>query len=166
MEIRTALIATIAGVAAAAAALPATSSAASAGQHFTITGKTVRGKEGRIRLVAAGPISGKGSATFVEHGNQSKGTFHLNEGDVYVTFVGNHSVSHPNPAACTATIDYSGTFTIRGGTRRYRTASGHGTFREQRELVGQRDPAGNCMQQAPPASITAVNHARGTASLK
>jgi hypothetical protein len=166
MQTRTNLIATAVVVAAAHVALAAASPAARPQERFTITGKTVRGKDGPIRVVAAGSIRGSGRATFVDHGKTSKGTFHLAGGDVYVTFVGKRSVSHADPAACRATVDYSGTFTIRGGTHRYRTAAGRGTFQEHRKLVGQRDQAGNCLQQATPETVTVVNHARGTASLR
>lgn len=166
MQTHTTLAATALLAAAAVTAIPAISTAATSQERFTYSGKTVRGKAGPIRIVATGPIHGSGRATFVEHGNTSKGTFHLAAGDLYLTFTGKRLVTHPDTSTCTATIDYSGTFTIRGGTHRYRTASGRGTFREHRKLTGQRDQSGACLPHASPEAITAVSNARGTATLR
>ena len=135
-------------------------------ERFTISGKTIRGKQGPIKVVASGPIRGTGTARFTEHGNTSNGTFRMPGGNVFVRFIGTRFVAHPDPRACTATFEYQGTFTIRGGTRRYRNASGKGSFTEHREWIGQRDKAGHCLPQAPPATITARNIARGTATLR
>jgi hypothetical protein len=135
-------------------------------ERFTISGKTIRGKEGPIKVLATGPIDGTGTIRFVEHGNTSNGAIHLPDGKVFITFTGTRFVSHPHPRACTGTFEYDGTYTIHGGTRLYRHATGNGTFTEQRKYMGQRDKTGHCLPQAPPAIITAVNHAHGTATLR
>jgi hypothetical protein len=135
-------------------------------EHFMISGKTIRGKEGPIKVLASGPIRGTGTARFIEHGNISNGTFRLPGGKVFITFSGTRFVPHLHPRACTATFEYDGTYTIHGGTRLYRNATGKGAFTEHRTYIGQRDETGHCLRQAPPAIITAVNHARGSATLR
>lgn len=152
------------------AALTATTDAtalasSSHAQRFTMSGKTIGGTQRPIKVTATGLIHGTGTAAFVEHGNTSNGVFRLPNGNLFITFTGTKFSSHRAPQACTATVEYQGTFTIHGGTRAYRRATGKGTFAEHRKYVGQRDKSGNCLPQAPPATITAVNHARGTATL-
>lgn len=147
-----------------ATAIAATQSASPHPERFTFSGKTIRGHEGPIKLRATGPIHGKGTVRLTEHGNTSHATFYLTAGKVFITFTGTRLVPHPHPQACTATFEYDGTFKINGGTRQYRHATGHGTFTEHRTYTGQRDHTGHCLPQAPPATITAVAHAHGTAT--
>jgi hypothetical protein len=145
-----------------------TASAAASSPHrerFTLSGTTIHGTERPIKVTAIGSIHGTGTARFIEHRNTSDGTFYLPDGKLFIAFVGTRSVSHRHPRACTATVQYQGTFTITGGTRHYRHAAGTGTFTEHRKYIGQRDNTGRCLPKAPPATITAVNHARGTASI-
>ena len=52
----------------------------------------------------------------------------------------------PNLAACTATEHDTGTFTVTGGTGRYRHAHGSGTYVENGVGIGNRDSEGNCEQ--------------------
>jgi hypothetical protein len=163
---RTRIIVTVLAATTAATTAAAMQAPSSHRERFTISGKTIRGREGPIKVLATGPIHGTGTARFIEHGNISNGTFHLPDGKVFITFTGTRFVFHPRPRACSGTFQYDGTYTIHGGTRRYRHATGKGTFTEHRKYIGQRDRTGHCLPQRPPAIITAVNDAHGTATLR
>jgi hypothetical protein len=51
---------------------------------------------------------------------------------------------HPNLKTCTATEHDTGTFRITGGTGRYRTARGSGSYSEAGAGLGKRNAKGNC----------------------
>jgi hypothetical protein len=53
---------------------------------------------------------------------------------------------HANLKTCTATEHDQGTFKITGGTGRYRTARGSGSYVEVGAGLGKRDAQGNCEQ--------------------
>jgi len=140
---------------------------ASSTQRFTFSGETIRGKDLPITVTAVGPISGHGTAQLIEHPKTTAGTFHFPHGNVQVRFVHGPIQAHPNLATCRATIDARGTYTIYGGTGPYAAATGKGTYTEKRVLVGQRSPAGKCLngQNSTPQSVTATATMIGTINL-
>jgi hypothetical protein len=136
-------------------------------ERFTISGTTVNGKSGPIRVLAAGPIAGRGTARLVEHGPITRATLRLAGGKVFVRYVERgRPATHRDLQACTGTIRASGTFTITGGTGRYAGARGSGTFTEHRTMDGQRDGDGNCLADQPPARVAATARADGTARVR
>src|SRR6185312_16892099 len=55
---------------------------------------------------------------------------------------------------------YDGTYTIHGGTRRYRHATGKGTFTEHRTYIGQRNRTGHCHARTQLTAQAAPAHTR------
>lgn len=150
-----------------ASAALANDNASASPQRFTFSGKTIRGKDLPITVSATGAISGTGTVSIIEHPTTSNATFHFTHGNIQVLFVHGPTNTHPDPAKCRATIDARGTYTIRGGTKRYAGATGKGTYTETRLLLGQRSPAGKCLNgpNTPPERVTAVATMHGTISL-
>ena len=141
---------------------------ASGPQHFTFSGKTVRGKDLPITVTAAGPINGKGTVGIIEHPKTSTATFYFTNGTIQVLFTHGQTRAHPDPAKCRATIDSRGTYTIHLGTRQYADATGKGIYTEERILLGARSTTGKCVggPHTRPATITSIATMRGTLSLR
>ena len=150
-----------------ATAALANEDAASGPQRFAFSGKTIRGKDLPITVSATGAISGTGTVSIIEHPKTSNATFHFTHGNIQLLFVHGPTNAHLDAAKCRATIDASGVYTIRGGTRRYAGATGKGTYTETRLLLGRLSPAGKCLNgpNTTPEKVTAVATMRGTISL-
>jgi hypothetical protein len=139
-------------VAGAALAVAASGSAAtgSSTQTITATFLTIAGSDKPTHVVARGPISGIGEATQTEKETPSGGqmnyvTLHFDRGTVRMVAAEPRFGWKLDPRTCTGSAYGNGTFTILGGTGRYRGASGKGTFTTSGTGLAQRTPSGKCL---------------------
>lgn len=128
---------------------------------------------GSGRLVATGPIQGRGTDTVTAHVANADGTFtdtdrfDLPDGQVELTDTYTVEITF-DPESCRYGFDVNGTWTISGATGRYAGATGNGTFTAHGLIVAGRDEAGECLAlDAPsgPVAYTEVAHGTGTATL-
>jgi hypothetical protein len=152
----------------AAAATVASANPAASTQRFTLTTRTVHGKDSPIRVIGAGPIGGVGTVQLrsspdnrVDHM-----TLHLANGTVFVVATEKSFAVHPDLRKCIATTIGHGTFTIDGGTNAFRGARGHGTYLRRGVLIGARSKKGTCLgRKAPPAGTSTTVAMTGTVAL-
>ena len=162
------LVVVTGAVCAAAAATVAYASPAASTQRFTLTAKTVDGKDSPTRVTAAGPIHGVGTVqiksskdTRVDHM-----TLQLADGTVRLVAIETSYAVHPNLRKCLATTVGHGIFTIEGGTNAFRGASGHGTYERSGVLIGARSANGTCLaRKAQPTSTSTTVVMTGKAAL-
>jgi hypothetical protein len=70
-----------------------------------------------------------------------------------------------NPKTCLMLINQHGTYTILGGTGKYKGISGHGTYQLSIVLVGAKTKKGACSQTAAPVAFHQVVNASGPVKL-
>jgi hypothetical protein len=153
---------------AAAAATVASANPAASTQRFTLTAKTVHGKDGPTRVTAAGPIRGVGSVQVKSSPDNriDHMTLQLARGTVLVVATEKSFAVHPDLRKCIATTVGHGIFTIDGGTDAFRGARGHGTYQRRGILIGARNAQGSCLgRKAPPAASSITEVMTGTAAL-
>ena len=178
---RLALTVSAAGLTAAAATSLAGPSPAAAGtasapapahahhQRFAMTFVSAQGEDLPIRVVASGPIHGRG--TMVQrpiketaNGGVLAVTITLTDGKVRLR-VKDHESMKLNRRSCTARERGKGTWRIVSGTGAYRKASGHGSFVRSAYVVGAFDRSGHCLgQSAPPQASGGTVVADGVAA--
>ena len=164
----TRLVVVTVGVCAAATATVAYAHPATSTQRFTLTAKTVQGKDSPTRVTATGPIRGAGGVqiksspdTRVDHM-----TLKLAKGAVFLTATEKSFAVHPNLRKCIATTVGLGIFTIDGGTNAFKGARGHGTYQRSGILIGARRANGACLgRKAPPTATSITVVMTGTAAL-
>jgi hypothetical protein len=155
-------------VCAAAAATVAYAKPAASTQRFTLTAKTMHGKDSPTRVTAAGPIHGVGTVqiksskdTRIDHM-----TLQLASGTVSLVATEKSYEVHPNLRKCLATTVGHGIFTIDGGTKAFHGASGQGTYKRSGILIGARSASGTCLaKHAPPAASSVTVVMTGKAAL-
>ena len=124
-------------------------------ERITLHGAAVHGVDTPIRVTAAGPITGHGTARDDDKPN-GKGVLilYLPNGKVSITNKTTSLKAKVNARQCTATITERGTFEIVGGSGHYTHATGNGTYTNRRELIGARTPNGACAgRNAPPQAV-------------
>jgi hypothetical protein len=139
-------------------------------ERITLFTATSHGRDLPVAVEATGPIHGLGSETQSENatptGQINHVTLHLPGGVVKLT-APERFTWQANLRACAAQARGGGTFTITGGTGKYRKATGKGTFTDTGVLIGARDRKGNCLgQTAQPRAIYVDVTLTGTASLR
>jgi len=135
-------------------------------QHFVLTGKTLHGLDSPIRVVATGPIRGRGVAVDADAAKVGHLTIRLANGTVRISDRETSLVAHPDPRECKAAIVAHGSYAIVGGTGAYAGATGTGTFIRHQEILGARNASGACLgRSAPPAVVYSIVRMTGTASL-
>jgi hypothetical protein len=150
-----------------AAASPATPTAAR--QRFVLSYATIHGKDRPVRILAAGPIQGRGTIVDspirqTKDGVILKSVITLADGKVVLRADEKYAVAM-NLRSCTAHNFATGTWTIVSGTGAYSDATGHGTFTRRTFIVGAFDRDGQCLgRSAVPASETGNLVIDGTAS--
>jgi hypothetical protein len=125
-------------------------------QRFTMQGATVNGVDRPIHVTATGPIAGHGTAKDKDSpgGRSGRLTFHLPAGNIFLPNTTTSSTAHVDLRRCRVKILERGTFTIAGGTKRYRHAIGHGTYVDHRTIVGRRTSSGRCAsRRTPPKAV-------------
>jgi hypothetical protein len=152
----------------AATATVAYAKPAASTQRFTLTAKTMHGKDSPTRVTAAGPINGVGIVqiksskdTRIDHM-----TLQLANGTVSLVATEKSYEVHPNLRKCLAKTVGRGVFTIDGGTKAFHGASGKGTYERSGILIGARSASGACLgRHAQPAASSVTVVMTGTAAL-
>lgn len=137
-------------------------------QRFTLTTKTVNGKDDSLRVIAAGPIHGTGTVQLKSSQDKRVDhmTLHLPNGTVYLVAAEKSFAVHPNLRKCIATSTGQGTFTIDGGTNDFQGVHGHGTYQRHGILIGARNANGTCLgRKAPPKATSSTIVMTGTAQI-
>ena len=142
-----------------AAALPigaATAAGHNSHERFILSGKTTGTKSSPTKVVASGPIRGKGTVRVRSSADNRVDhmTLKLHGGTVSLVAVEKSFSVHPNLSQCNANSVGQGTFKITGGTKAFRGASGRGTYKRHSLLVGSRAPDGTCLGQNAPLAAT------------
>ena len=70
-----------------------------------------------------------------------------------------------NPKTCLMLLNLHGTYTILGGTGKYKGISGHGTYQLSIVALGAKTKKGACSQTAPPVAQHQVVNASGPIKL-
>jgi hypothetical protein len=152
-----AAVATMAGAAAAAVvglASPAGASPVVAGGPAVVTGTehfqmmTTSGTASSFPVIAYGVFTTPG----VDHESGGPGaTFVFPGGTVKVKHTNGTGPQSFNPKTCLLQVTLRGTYTITGGTGKYKGISGHGTFTAQILGIGAKSK-GSCSQTLPPVA--------------
>jgi len=164
-----AVAAAVAGQTGHHAAEPPITRAAAASQRFVMSYVTVNGKDRPSRVVAAGPIHGKGTITDTPIRQTKdrvvlKSVITLPSGTVTLKANEKYAVSM-NLRSCTATNIGKGTWKIVSGTGAYSHAAGSGTFVRRTFIVGRFDSEARCLgQSAVPAAETGTLVITGSTS--
>jgi hypothetical protein len=134
-------------------------------QRFTMTGRTVGGVDRPTRVIARGPIAGRGPVKVpATAGRVNRFTFELPRGSLVVVASEQRSSSRPDLRRCVDVETGHGRFHITGGSRAFSAAAGEGTYVRRTTITGSRDASGKCLgQSAPPKSIVTVTRMSGTA---
>ncbi|HWU21314.1 MAG TPA: hypothetical protein VN088_07305 [Nocardioides sp.] len=169
LAVSAAALVTAAATPALASGHPAPARTGAAHQRFAITFVTINGKDRPIRVVAAGPVSGRGTMTqrIVKQtatGGVLLATVTLPDGSVKLR-VNDSDTSTVDLHSCTGRQSGKGTWRIVSGSGAYRNASGSGTFVRRVFIVGAFDRHAKCLgQSAPPVAETGTVVADGTAA--
>ena len=115
---------------------------------------------------SAAPIIGYGvfTASGVDHMGNKADTIKLPGGSFKINHSPGKGPQHFNPKTCLAQIAQHGTYTLSGGTGKYKGISGHGTYHFTLLLLGKK-VHGKCSQKAAPVAFQQIIQASGPASL-
>jgi hypothetical protein len=109
-------------------------------------------------------IYGVVTAAGVDHQGNNTDTFKFANGSFKVKHSAGKGTQNFNPKTCLAQIAEHGTYTISGGTGKYKGISGHGTYHFT--ILGiARKVTGKCSQTANPVASQQLIQASGPASL-
>lgn len=165
-------ITSLAGMACVAAALSfaAPASAAPAGaragsavtgtEHFQLVGTSATPSTGHV--IAYGVFTG--AATVDHMGKTAK--FVFSNGSFKVTHkYGNGGTQSFDPKTCLVRVSEPGTYTISGGTGKYKGITGHGKFTFTLLAIGAKNGQGKCVRDRPPVEFQAIIHASGPVTI-
>jgi hypothetical protein len=142
---------------------------AAAHQRFVLSYATINGKDRPVRILAAGPIRGRGTIVDTpvretKDGVILRSVITLPDGKVVLRANEKYTVAM-NLRSCTAHNFATGTWKIVSGSGAYSDATGQGTFTRRTFIVGAFDKNGQCLgQSATPASETGNLVIDGSAS--
>jgi hypothetical protein len=138
-------------------------------QRFAMPSVTVGTHDRPARVIAAGPIQGRGTVAEKVVKQTSTGavlltTFTFANGSVRLR-VNDSDTMKVDLHSCTATGLGKGTWRIVSGTGAYRNATGSGTFVRRTFIVGAFDSHAQCLgRSATPTAVTGNVVADGTAT--
>jgi hypothetical protein len=141
---------------------------APAKQRFTMSSRTIHGVDKPTHVRANGPIRGTGPVQVpAAAGRVNRFRFKLARGSVVVVARERSSASHPDLTRCIDIETGRGRFTVTGGTRAFRHATGKGTYTRRTTITGARDSSGKCLgQQATPIAIKTITRMTGKSALR
>jgi hypothetical protein len=160
--------ATAAAVAGIALAGPAGASPASPASAVAAT------TTGHVQIMTTSATSPTASVIAWTAGTATAGVDHMGSTvDTIVFPGGTWRVKHSagtgpasfNPKTCLMLINQHGTYTILGGTGKYKGISGHGTYQLSIVAIGAKTKKGACSQTAPPVAFHQVVNASGPVTL-
>lgn len=128
-------------------------------QQFVLYTSNLHGTDLPAVVRAAGLVDGVGTETQTDKdtngGQTNYATLHLAGGTL--RFVAPERFAwKPNLATCSATADGGGTWKITGGTGRFKSAAGSGTFTSRGILLGARDAKGRCLGERAQPTVNYV----------
>ena len=169
-----AAIAAMTGAAAAAAAItglvmagPAGASSMASSGPAAVTGTehvqimSTSATSNTASTIVWGPVTAAG----VDHMGNTVDTFVLPGGTWRIRHSNGTGPQSFNPKTCLFLINLHGTFTILGGTGKYKGISGHGTYQLSIVGLGAKTKKGACSQTAPPVAQHQVVNASGPVKL-
>lgn len=167
-----AAVAAMTGAAAAAVtglvmAGPAGASPVAASGAAAVTGTehvqimTTSGTASTASTIVWGPVTAAG----VDHMGNTVDTIVFPGGTWKVRHSNGTGPQSFNPKTCLLLINQHGTYTILGGTGKYKGISGHGTYQLSIVSLGAKTKKGVCSQTAPPIAFHQVVNASGPVKL-
>lgn len=165
-------IASLAGIGCVAAALSlADPAAASAGvsarsavtgtEHFQLVGTSGTSSTGHV--IAYGVFTG---AAAVDHMGKTAAKFVFSNGSFKVTHKYGKGGTHSfNQKTCLVQVSEPGTYTISGGTGKYKGITGHGKFTFTLLAIGAKNGQGKCVHNKPPVEFQVIIHASGPVTI-
>lgn len=139
----------------AALALAASALGASGHQKIVLTDTSSHGKQSPIHVLAAGPLTGSGTAVLADSSSNSRVdhlTVRFPKGVLRLVAIEKHTKVTPHLTSCYAVNTGEGSWTISGGSGAYRGATGRGTYERHGVLYGAHSASGACIgRSAPPA---------------
>jgi hypothetical protein len=155
-----AVLAAVIGLAVPAGAAPAAPAVASGTEHVQIM--TTSATAVSEPAIGWGVFTGAGT----DHlGHGSTDTFTFPGGSFKVTSSSPAGPSSLNPKTCLFQAAGKGTYTISGGTGRYKSISGHGRYTISDLGIDARTKSGACNQNAAPIAFQQVINATGPVKL-
>ena len=156
-----AAIVILGGAGLATAATSPAGSAASGTEHFSLM--TTQPSASKYVIIASGVFTAGGTdraGSKTDTAKFANGTFKVHHGGaLHIT------KEKVNPKTCLALINLHGTYTIFGGTGKYKGISGHGTYQLSIVFLGAKTKKGACSQTAPPVAFHQVINASGPVKL-
>ena len=149
----------LAGPAGASQMAPSGPAVVTGTEHIQIM--TTSGTASTASTIVWGPVTAAG----VDHMGSTVDTLVLPGGTWRVRHSNGTGPQSFNPKTCLFMANQHGTYTILGGTGRYRGISGHGTYQVSVVGLGAKTRKGACSQTAPPVAQHQVVNASGPIKL-
>ena len=149
----------LAGPAGASPASPASAAAVTGIEHVQIM--TTSATSPLASTIVWGPVTAAG----VDHMGNTVDTFVLPGGSWRIRHSAGTGPQSFNPKTCLFLVNQHGTFTVLGGTGKYKGISGHGTYQVSIVGLGAKTKKGACSQTAPPVAFHQVINASGPVKL-
>ena len=135
--------------------------AATGTEHFQLVGTSTTSRTGHV--IAYGVFTG---AAAVDHMGKTAAKFVFSNGSFKVSFKnGKGGTESFNPKTCLAQASQPGTYTISGGTGKYKGITGDGKFTFTLLAIGAKNGQGKCVHNTPPAEFQVIIHASGPVTL-
>jgi len=151
-------------LAAPASAAPAPVSAhpaATGTEHFQLVATATTSRTGHA--IAYGVVTG---AATVDHMGKDAAKFVFSNGSFKLSYKSGTGGTHSlNAKTCLAQVSQPGTYTISGGTGKYKGISGHGTFTFRLLAIGAKNSQGKCVHNEAPVAFQVIIHGSGPVTL-
>ena len=135
--------------------------AATGTEHFQLVGTSTTSRTGRV--IAYGVFTG---AATVDHMGKTTYKFVFSNGSFKVSYKnGTGGTQSLNPKTCLAQVSQPGTYTISGGTGKYKGITGHGKFTFTLLAIGAKNGQGKCVHNKPFTAFQVIIHASGPVTL-
>ena len=149
----------MAGPAGASQMAPSGPAAVTGTEHIQIM--TTSATSNTASTIVWGPVTAAG----VDHMGNTVDTLVLPGGTWKVRHSNGTGPQSFNPKTCLFLVNQHGTYTILGGTGKYKGISGHGTYTASVVGLGAKTKKGVCSQTAPPVAQHQVVNASGPIKL-
>ena len=149
-----------AGASPASPASPASAAAVTGIEHVQIM-STSTAASPLASTIVWGPVTAAG----VDHMGNTVDTIVFPGGSWRIRHSAGTGPQSFNPKTCLLLVNQHGTYTILGGTGKYKGISGHGTYQVSIVSIFAKTRKGACSQTAPPVAFHQVINASGPVSL-
>jgi hypothetical protein len=135
--------------------------AATGTEHFQLVGTSTTSSTGHV--IAYGAFTG---AAAVDHMGRATAKFVFSNGSFKVSYKhGKGGTESFSSKTCLVQASQPGTYTISGGTGKYKGISGHGKFTFTLLAIGAKNGQGKCVHDRPPAEFQVIIHGSGPVTL-